>query len=172
MNHSQTTANWTTAIGAILLLLSPQVSAQSKDDDISLREQVQKLQRALAAVQKRLDVIEADRHSEPASATQPNHAAANPSPTGQNTGTRGVTTRQAPGPTLTPQRVENWSALHRGMNPEQVKALLGQSDRNFKLSGQTVWYYYYTGVGGGSVVFSRVKNTLLDWQPPPFHTWW
>jgi hypothetical protein len=58
------------------------------------------------------------------------------------------------------------------MSPEQVKASLGEPSRNFTLSGQKVWYYYYTGVGGGSVLFSRGNGNVLDWQRPPFHGWW
>jgi hypothetical protein len=179
MNYSQLCGSWLAAIGIVLLLLSPQpVPAQPPqqpaDDAAALRKQVDNLQRMLEAMQKRLDAVEAGRGgSEPAS-TVPSSgaAAAEPSPAEPEvkSGESGAAT--ASGTVLTPQVAENWSALREGMNPEQVKALLGQPSRDFKLSGQTVWYYYYTGVGGGSVAFSRGDGNLRDWQRPPFHGWW
>ncbi len=162
MNRLRIADNWPALITAILLLLPLQVLAQSEDDNASLRKQVQALQQALQSVQKRLDVIETDLHS----------GRLPTAPSVQNPGAGGVGTPQISGPSLTPQRVENWSKLHKGMDPDQVEALLGKPGRHFKLSGQTVWYYHYTGVGSGSVVFARGKNKLLDWQRPPFHAWW
>ena len=177
MNYPQLSGAWLAAIGTALLLLSPQaVPAQPPprpaDDITALRKQVYDLQRILEAMQKRLDAMEACRASEPASTVPSSGAAAEPSPAvpAVKSGDSGAAT--ASGTVLTPQVAENWSALRKGMNPEQVKALLGQPDRNFKLGGQTVWYYYYTGVGGGSVAFSRSDGNLLDWQRPPFHGWW
>ncbi len=172
MNRSRIADNWPALITAVLLLIPLQAPAQSEDDNASLRKQVQALQQTLQSVQKRLDVIETDLHSGRLSTAPSSHAAGKQSPPVQNTSGGGVGTPQISGPSLTPQRVENWSKLHKGMDPDQVEALLGKPGRHFKLSGQTVWYYHYTGVGSGSVVFARGKNKLLDWQRPPFHAWW
>jgi hypothetical protein len=177
MNSPQLSGSWLAAIGIVLLLLSPQPAPaqppqQPADDAAALRKQVDNLRRMLEDMQKRLDAVEAGRGSEPASTMPSSGAAAEPSPAEPQakSGDSGAPT--ASGTVLTPQIAENWSALREGMNPEQVKALLGQPSRDFKLSGQTVWYYYYTGVGGGSVAFSRGDGNLRDWQRPPFHGWW
>jgi SmpA / OmlA family len=177
MKYPQLSGSWLAAIGTVLLLLSSQAvpaqpPPQPADDIAALRKQVNDLQRILEDMQKRLDAMEACRASQPASNVPSSGAAAEPSPAEPEvrSGDSGAAT--ASGTVLTPQVAENWSALRKGMNPEQVKALLGAPGRDFKLGGQTVWYYYYTGVGGGSVAFSRGDGNLLDWQRPPFHGWW
>jgi hypothetical protein len=130
------------------------------------------MQRALKAMQERLDAIEAGRVAEPSSTVPSGNSPAEPPPARHEVDSGDGADASASGSVLTPQVAENWAALREGMNPEQVEALLGQPSRDFKLNGQTVWYYYYTGVGGGSVMFSRGKRTLFDWQRPPFHGWW
>lgn len=62
---------------------------------------------------------------------------------------------------------ENWRNLEEGMPQEQVKILLGAPQKAFRLGGQLVWYYYYPGVGGGSVFFSSTGH-LSGSQKPPF----
>jgi hypothetical protein len=172
MNHPNMSGSRFAATGAILLLLASQVTAQPAqqpaDDTAVLREEVEHLQRALKSIQERLDAIEAGRVFE----STTGNAAAGPSPTQPESRSADDSVTPVPVAAPTPQAAENWTALRRGMSPEQVKALLGDPSRNFKLSGQTVWYYHYTGVGSGSVVFSRGNGNLLDWQRPPFHGWW
>jgi len=180
MNHPRLSGSWLAALGAVALLLPSPVPAQPPpqpaDDTAALREQVENLQRALQAMQQRLDAIEASRGSdqgpEPSLPEASSQAPAAPAPArpAADSGDGGAATK--PGSLLTPQVAENWAALRDGMSPDQVKALLGAPGREFRLGGQTVWYYYYTGVGGGSVVFSRGNGNLLDWQRPPFHAWW
>jgi len=160
---------WTPGVtGAVLLLLPLCVPAQppqgEADDQASLQTEVHELRLELQGLQRRLDSIEARIAARPpvASATPgatPPAAASGP----------GDASAAA---TLTPQLVENWDALREGMEPQRVRTLLGDPSRDFQLGGQAVWYYHYTGVGGGSVMFSRGDGKVLSWQRPPFHAWW
>jgi TolA-binding protein len=75
------------------------------------------------------------------------------------------------GLTLTPQTKEHWRTLREGMPDLEVRALLGEPSRTFELSGNTVWYYYYTGTGGGSVMLSK-GGKVTSWQRPPFGWLW
>jgi hypothetical protein len=77
----------------------------------------------------------------------------------------------AEGRTLTPETKEHWRGLRQGMPDLEVQALLGEPSRTFQLSGNTVWYYYYIGTGGGSVMFSK-SGKVTSWQHPPFGWLW
>ena len=68
----------------------------------------------------------------------------------------------------TPQ--ESWAQLKDGMSQSQVTALLGVPTKTFKVSGQTVWYYYYRDVGAGSVFFYD-DGRVASRQRPPFSGW-
>ncbi len=49
---------------------------------------------------------------------------------------------------------------------DEVKKLLGQPQHEFMLSGKRVWYYYYSGVGGGSVFFGENGRVAGSQEPP------
>ena len=179
---------------AAMLLLAPlrlpaEPPAGQDGDSAALRTQVEALREAVQAMQKRLDAIEgqlgdgAPLSAAPATAL-PNATAPvppkpkAPAPAANSTSSQprtpatGSTTTGTSARTLTPRIVESWDGLHAGMEPADVRALLGEPSRRFALSGQPVWYYYYTGVGGGSVMFSRGDGKVMSWQRPPFHAWW
>lgn len=63
-----------------------------------------------------------------------------------------------------------WQSIKKGMTSQQIHSLLGEPGQQFQLSGKTVWYYRYPGVGGGSIFFSN-DGTVASWQRPPFG-WW
>ena len=163
------------ATAALLLLLPLRLPAAGQaDETASLRRQVDELRRTLETVQHRLDAIEARPGVSPTSeqGTKPEQVAT-PAVRSQGmpaTGTGGGS--PAKGATLTSQMVENWQSLRAGMSEKEVRSLLGEPTRTFELSGQPVWYYYYMGVGGGSVMFTDKNGQLLSWQRPPFHGWW
>ncbi len=83
----------------------------------------------------------------------------------------------APTPPPTPPTVardpirDHWHGISRGMTTQAVEALLGRPQRTMTVNTQTVWYYTYPDVGSGSVVFAY-DGTVIDWQTPPFSTWW
>jgi hypothetical protein len=155
--------------GAVLLLLPLCVPAQQPqggvDDQASLQTEVHELRQEMQRLQRRLDSIEARITATPAAVRATPGTIAPPAASQPDDDS-------AAAATLTPQIVENWDALREGMEPQRVRTLLGAPSRDFKLGGQTVWYYHYTGVGGGSVMFSRGDGKLLSWQRPPFHAWW
>ncbi|MFZ0470597.1 MAG: hypothetical protein WAL92_16865 [Thiogranum sp.] len=155
--------------GAVLLLLPLCVPAQQPqgeaDDQASLQTEVHELRQELQRLQRRLDSIEARIAATPPAAPATPGATAPPAASRPDDAS-------AAAATLTPQIVENWEALREGMEPQRVRTLLGAPSRDFKLGGQAVWYYHYTGVGGGSVMFSRGDGKVLSWQRPPFHAWW
>ncbi|MGD8935947.1 MAG: hypothetical protein PVF07_05665, partial [Thiogranum sp.] len=131
----------------------------------SLQTEVHELRQEMQRLQRRLDSIEARITATPAAVRATPGTMAPPAASQPDD-------NSAAAATLTPQIVENWDALREGMEPQRVRTLLGAPNRDFKLGGQTVWYYHYTGVGGGSVMFSRGDGKLLSWQRPPFHAWW
>jgi len=153
----------------VLLLLPLCVRAQQPqggvDDQAPLQTEVHELRQELQRLQRRLDSIEARIAATPAAVRAKPGTMAPPAASQPDDDS-------AAAATLTPQIVENWDALREGMEPQRVRTLLGAPSRDFKLGGQTVWYYHYTGVGGGSVMFSRGDGKLLSWQRPPFHAWW
>ena len=51
-----------------------------------------------------------------------------------------------------------------------MNTLLGPPTRSFELGGKTVWYYYYPGIGAGSVFFGS-DGRAASYQRPP-HTGW
>ncbi|MGW8311224.1 MAG: hypothetical protein ACWGNB_09195 [Thiogranum sp.] len=154
--------------GAVLLLLPLCVPAQPPqgggDDQASLQTEVRELRLELLRLQSRLDSIEARITATPSADRAAPGATAPPAASRPDDDSAAAT--------LTPQIVENWDALREGMEPQRVRTLLGAPSRDFKLGGQAVWYYHYTGVGGGSVMFSRGDGKVLSWQRPPFHGWW
>jgi len=180
-------------VAAMLLLAPlrlPAEPAAGHDGDIAaLRMQVEALREAVQEMQKRLDAIETRlgtgapltatpatpppdaTASAPSKPEAPAHAATSTSPP-PTAPAGGGATADSSARTLTPQIVESWDGLHEGMEPADVRRRLGEPSRRFELRGQPVWYYYYTGVGGGSVMFSRGDGKVMSWQRPPFHAWW
>jgi len=66
---------------------------------------------------------------------------------------------------------DQWHRIGRGMTMQAVEALLGRPHRTMRVNVQTVWYYAYPDIGSGSVVFAD-DGSVVDWQTPPFNTWW
>jgi hypothetical protein len=62
---------------------------------------------------------------------------------------------------------QGWRQLKSGLSQDEVKGLLGVPPQTFMLGGKLVWYYYYPGVGGGSVMFDS-NGHVVGHQPPPF----
>lgn len=175
-------------VAATLLLAPLRLPAEppvGHDGDIAaLRTQVEALREAVQAMQLRLDAIEtqlgngAPLTAAPAIATPHATASAPPKPGAQAHAATSTpppasgATADSSARTLTPQIVESWDGLHESMEPADVRRLLGEPSRRFELRGQSVWYYHYTGVGSGSVMFSRGDGRVMSWQRPPFHGWW
>ena len=61
---------------------------------------------------------------------------------------------------------ERWQSIHRQMNAEQVKDILGEPQQQFAVADKTVWYYHYPNNRRGSVTFFQDMR-VAGWQAPP-----
>ena len=154
--------------GLIALLAVATVSAlytrpalAGANDTASLRREVRALQREVADLKARVTVLEravaagAPQAATPASAAPQAGAAAPP------------TVAQPQGPEIR----HRWREIKHGMTQAQITQLLGKPERVLTLNNQMVWYYHYTGIGGGSVVFTN-DGHVSSWQNPPLGPWW
>jgi len=64
----------------------------------------------------------------------------------------------------------NWKQLKRGLTRTELRQLLGKPGSKLALDRQTMWYYRYPGIGGGSVMLDS-KGKVTGWQEPPFRGW-
>lgn len=65
---------------------------------------------------------------------------------------------------------EAWKGIAPGMNMAAVRERLGEPASEFTIDNKSVWYYSYTGVGNGSVMFST-GGEVIGAQNPPFGFW-
>lgn len=138
---------------------------------LDLQRQIEALRRAVEQLQRRVHTLEA-RLPPPAPAAATGAAVPGTRPAAP--ASAAATPVPAPpsnAKVLTPQIKENWRALKRGMSADQVRGLLGAPSRRLEINGQPLWYYYYTGTGGGSVMFSD-SAMVVSWQHPPFGWLW
>ncbi len=59
----------------------------------------------------------------------------------------------------------NWSKIKEDMDDAAVTGLLGAPSKKFTLDGRTVWYYYYPGIGGGSIFFTDAGRVSSRQSP-------
>ncbi len=145
-------------------------------DNLPLAQQVEQLRHEVQALQARVQQLEQQQHTGAVAA--PVAAAA---PAATTSTSPGATTAQpasaAPSTSLEPalqtigRLKEAWKGIDSGMSEAQVRDRLGTPGRIFTISGKTVWYYSYEGVGSGSVAFSANSKKVVDWQNPPFGFW-
>jgi len=64
----------------------------------------------------------------------------------------------------------NWKQLQRGLSRAELDQLLGKPYSELTLDQQTLWYYRYPGIGGGSVMLDS-NDKVSGWQLPPFRGW-
>ncbi len=65
---------------------------------------------------------------------------------------------------------ESWSHIAKGMSEADVATTLGAPTTQTLINGKRVWYYYYPGIGGGSVFFKG--NGQVSSHQAPFIGWW
>ena len=123
-----------------------------------LRDEIQELRRTVEGLAARVESLERRSGGQPESAPAATPEAATTKPT-------------APAAAGNATVQEHWQRLTRGMSVAQVEALLGRPQRTVDMSPKAIWYYSYEGIGNGSVVFIKDAG-VVDWQSPPFGTWW
>lgn len=145
-------------IVASITLLDVASGGAQNDDNAALRNEVGEMRRTIDSLNSKVHELEqklAD-HPQPTPQTEPAPHAADAS------ATVAADRRDAR---------ERWSEVKRGMPKTEVEDLLGQPNRTMNVSTRTVWYYQYSNSGSGSVVFAD-DGSVIDWQTPPFGTWW
>ena len=147
-----------TLIGALLIvasitLLDVAPGGAQNDDNAALRNEVGEMRQTIDSLNRKVRDLEQKLADQPPATPQtapvPSDARATGGP---DLGTR-------------------WSEVERGMSKAQVATLLGQPSRTMDVSARTVWYYQYSNLGNGSVVFAE-DGSVIDWQRPPLGIWW
>lgn len=59
----------------------------------------------------------------------------------------------------------SWQRIARGMEQSAVTDTLGPPSRNMLINGKVVWYYYYAGLGAGSVFFNADGRVSSSQSP-------
>ncbi|GEM_PF-1732046 len=172
--------------GMRLALAAPPSAASNQEQQLkTLTKMVEELLHRVDALEQKLGQVEKDRQTvedvasknakAPATETAAVPRQTRPpsdQPPGAPLAKQPVTAKASPAEgeaaKLTPK--ESWARLEDGMTKAQVLELLGPPATTFKLSGQTVWYYYYRDIGTGSVFFYD-DGHVASRQKPPFSAW-
>jgi len=153
--------------------------ACAEDTDLhALKQQVEELKNTVRQLQEKVDALEKSEKSEPAAwipattAPAPGATAAPASPKAMDT---------APAPAPVPDRVapagkasvddkvvvlrNSWRHISAGIRQDDVKETLGPPTRETLINGKVVWYYYYAGLGAGSVFFNADGRVSSSQSP-------
>lgn len=128
--------------GVAVALLDPADTQAAETDSGALKEQVESLAHRVRALEIEVEQLQ---QQSAARATSVGSVPAQPVP---------VSFREA------------WRGIHDGLTQDEVKKQLGLPQHEFMLSGKRVWYYYYSGVGGGSVFFGENGRVAGSQEPP------
>jgi hypothetical protein len=146
-------------IAPLALVAAVPAAAQSNDSD--LRNEVGELHRTVEGLNAKIQDLERRIADHPQPAQPAPESAAGPPAADANVSA--AANKHDPG--------ERWHEIRRGLSKAEVEAAIGRPSRIMDVSPRTVWYYQYASVGNGSVVFAA-DDTVIDWQTPPFGTWW
>jgi hypothetical protein len=140
--------------------------AHAEETELSaLRQQVEELKGTVRQLQERINALEKKETASwipatmaPAPATAPTAAPANASVSTT------MDTAAASSPALPTAKAPlddkivilrtSWRRISTGMKQADVKEALGPPTRETLINGKVVWYYYYAGIGAGSVFFN------------------
>ena len=134
--------------------------ASAADPEVAqLRAQVHELRLALDRLDSSLQVLERRGAATAADTTAPSPAPSDATPLSARE--RSVLAEQ----THTADALAGWRALQAGMNPQQVRELLGEPASVMKVSNRTGWVYTYAQLGTGSVFFSSAGVVISSMAP-------
>jgi hypothetical protein len=105
-------------------------------------------------------------HAESATAVAPASVSAPPA----QPGARPLAAGQAPPRDSVAALRLSWRQVSRGMSETQILDTLGKPSGETRINGKRVWYYYYPGIGGGSVFFNSDGRVSSN-QPPNVGFW-
>jgi hypothetical protein len=140
--------------------------AQADESELQLlRQQVEDLQNTVRELQQRVNALEKNDSApwvpataEPAPASG-SAVAAVPAPPRPAASPAASAKEPGPAKAPLPDKVAllrvSWRHIAPGMPQAEVKETLGPPTREMLINGKVVWYYYYAGLGAGSVFFNR-----------------
>ncbi len=137
----------------------------------ALRRQVQELTNAVRQLQERVNALEKGDASTWIPATAPSTIATpDRDDAPQDLKTPAAPERVAPGAKASvDDKVvmlrNSWRRISKGMKQEDVMEALGPPTKEMMMNGKVVWYYYYAGLGAGSVFFNSDGRSSSS-QPP------
>jgi len=140
--------------------------AQAEEPGLgALRQQVEELTNTVRQLQERINALEKNDTASwipatiaPAPTTAPTAAPAQASlPKTMETAPASDRAAPAARASVDDKVVilrNSWRRISTGMKQAEVKETLGPPTRETLINGKVVWYYYYAGLGAGSVFFN------------------
>ena len=156
-------------------------AAYAEDTELrTLRQQVEELKDTVRQLQERVNALEkSDTASWIPATIAPAPAAATTAPS-QTLPPKAMETAPAPDRAPSTGRASvddkvvilrnSWRRISTGMKQADVKETLGLPTKEMLINGKVVWYYYYAGLGAGSVFFngdgriSSSQSPNLGWS--------
>lgn len=142
--------------------------ARAEDTDLrTLMQQVEELKNTVRQLQERVDALE---KSEPAAWIPATIAPVSPKAMDTAPTPAPVPDRVAPaGKASVDDKVvvlrNSWRHISAGIRQDDVKETLGPPTRETLINGKVVWYYYYAGLGAGSVFFNADGRVSSSQSP-------
>jgi outer membrane lipoprotein-sorting protein len=140
--------------------------AQADESELStLRQQVEELKDTVRQLQERINTLEKKEAASWIPATiAPAPAAASTAAPAQASAPKNMDTAPASDPAAPAAKGSiddkvvilrnSWRRISTGRKQADVKEALGPPTRETLMNGKVVWYYYYAGLGAGSVFFN------------------
>lgn len=142
--------------------------AQAEESELgALREQVDELTNTVRQLQERINALEkndttswipATSAPAPAQASAPKTIETTPAPA------RAPAAKASIDDKVVILR-NSWRRISTGMKQDDVKETLGPPTRETLINGKVVWYYYYAGLGAGSVFFNADGRASSSQSP-------
>jgi hypothetical protein len=128
-----------------------------------LRQQVEDLQNTVRQLQEQVNALEKNDSTSwvpataaPATAPTAPAPGVTPAPTAQSAAApKEPIAAKAPLADKIVVLRTSWRHVSPGMTQAEVGQALGPPTREMLINGKVVWYYYYAGLGAGSVFFNR-----------------
>jgi hypothetical protein len=165
-------ARWFAAASLALACMAPLGAAHADDAELRvLRQQVEELKDTVRQLQERVNALEKNDSASwipampapapavapavaPAAAVASPASAAGPVQTDPAPKQANAAAKPSTDDKVVILRT-SWRRISSGMTQADVKDTLGPPTREMLINGKAVWYYYYAGVGAGSVFFNR-----------------
>jgi len=134
-------------------------AARADDDIVALRGRLDQIKELVAEFESRLSALEAARSNAAQSPQAPTTAV--PAAGSASAAAAAVPVAQPPASSTRPAVADapvvvpraQWRRVQAELTMDEVNGLIGAPTTTFELAGKTVWYYYYPGIGAGSVFF-------------------